>query len=106
MKLFNLKDSVRGWFVGNFEPSVLSSKDFEVGIKRYKAGDTEKSHYHKLTTEITVVVSGEVKMNGVVYKQDDIIEILPGESTDFLAVIDSITCVVRNGSYPNDKYEK
>jgi len=106
MKKFNLNNFIKGWFIGDFEPTLFPSKDFEVAIKRYKEGDIEKSHTHKISTEYTVIVTGEVLMNGVHYKEDDIIVISPSEYTDFKCLTDVITCVVKTPSSKNDKYIK
>ncbi len=43
-------------------------------------------------------------MNGVEYGQDSIIEIQPGESTDFEALTDTITFVVKIPAVSGDKY--
>lgn len=104
MKLFNLSNFVGGWFVGNFLPTTLATKSVEVAIKRYNKGDTESSHYHLLADEITVIVEGSVKMNGVVYNKNDILHIEKSESTDFLALEDCVTCVVKMPSIIGDKY--
>ena len=56
---------VKGWFVGRFTPTVLSTNDVEVAVKHYKKGDYESAHYHKIATEVTVIISGRVKMNGI-----------------------------------------
>lgn len=104
MKLNKLKDMFRGWVVGNFEPSLYQTNDVEVAVKNYKAGDKEEKHYHKIATEITVIVAGMVLMNGIPYNGGDIITIEPGESTDFEALTDSITTVIKLPSVKNDKY--
>lgn len=104
MKIFNLSHMIRGWFAGDFSPTAFQTKDFEVGIKHYKAGDFEKAHHHKLATEITVIISGQVKMNGITYSTNDIIVIEPNETTDFECLTDVVTCVVKSGSFSNDKY--
>jgi len=101
-----LKNFIKGWFIGDFEPTLFPSKDFEVAIKRYKIGDSEESHTHEISTEYTVIVIGEVLMNGQCYKEDDIIVIPPGEYTDFQCLTDVITCVVKTPSSKNDKYVK
>lgn len=75
MKIFKLDDMVKGWFVGNFEPTLFRTNDAEVAVKHYKAGDYEEKHYHKVATEITVIVSGKVEMNKVVYTSGDIVVI-------------------------------
>ena len=95
MKVHKLKDMVKGWFVGNFEPSLFKTDLVEVGVKEYKAGDKEQLHYHKIATEITVIVKGMVIMNGIVYNDGDIITIEPGESTNFEALTNTITTVVK-----------
>jgi quercetin dioxygenase-like cupin family protein len=104
MDIFNLQDYFKGWFIGNFEPSLLKSDDFEIGIKKYKAGEYEEKHLHKIATEYTVIVSGKVEMNGKEYNSDDIIVIKPNESTDFKVLEDSVTVVVKTPCVKNDKY--
>jgi quercetin dioxygenase-like cupin family protein len=99
-----MSDMVKGWFVGNFEPTALTSNQFEVGLKHYKQGDSEQRHVHKVATEITVVVSGEVRMNGETFTTGDIIVLEPGEPTDFAATTDATTVVVKTPSAPSDKY--
>ena len=95
---------VRGWVAGNFEPSVFKTKKFEVSVKRYNKGDKEKAHFHKKYNEVTIVISGKIQMNSIEYKQDDIILISKKEVTDFLALEDSVTVVIRDGSNIKDKY--
>lgn len=102
---FNLENMFKGWFIGNFEPTLHLTSDVEVGIKKYKKGDYEKKHYHKIAIEFTVIVSGLVQMNGISYKENEIIKILPGISTDFHVLEDTITVVVKVPSANNDKYE-
>lgn len=104
MKIYDLKNYTNGWFVGDFDPTIQKTNNFEVAIKKYKKGDTEKSHYHKVAIEITVIVLGKVTMNNVVYHTDDIIFISPGESTDFVCLEDTITCVVKSPSIKQDKF--
>jgi quercetin dioxygenase-like cupin family protein len=104
MKNFKLNNFTRGWIVGDFENSVIRMKEAEFCVKHFKAGEKENKHYHKLTSEITVVVSGKVKMNDVEYGPDDIIVMEPGEPTDFEALTDCTTIAFRNGSFPKDKF--
>ena len=106
MEKFNLNDFIKGWFIGNFEPSLFKTNDFEVAIKRYKAGESEQSHFHKISTEYTIIVEGEVEMNGIKYYKDDIIVINPNISTDFKVLTDSITFVIKTPCVKDDKYIK
>lgn len=104
MKTARLEDMVKGWFVGNFNPTLIRTNDVEVAVKEYRKGDHEGRHYHKISTEITVIASGRVRMNGVVYVKNDIIVIEPNQSTDFEVLEDTITTVVKFPGANNDKY--
>jgi|TARA_B110000008_G_scaffold276538_1_gene315994 hypothetical protein len=104
IKIDSLDNMVNGWFVGNFNPSILKNTDTEVAIKKYKKGDTESSHYHKIATEITVILDGSVSMNGQKYSDGDIVKINPGVSTNFEALTDVTTVVVKYPGTINDKY--
>ena len=105
MKTSNINEMVKGWFIGNFEPSLLKTNDVEVAVKNYNKGDYESAHYHKIATEFTVIISGRVKMNNIEYKSGDIILIEPNESTDFEALEDNtVNVVVKIPGANNDKY--
>lgn len=104
MKKYNYKDMVNGWFVGNFSPTCLSTKDCEVAVKTYKAGDSEEAHYHKIAKEITYILKGKVIMNDKEYGEGDIILIEPGEIVSFYAIEDSKNVVVKIPSVKGDKY--
>ena len=104
MKVGNLKDMFKGWFVGNFEPTAFHTNNCEVGIKSYSKGDADPAHHHKIATEITVIQSGKVRMCGEVYEAGDIIVIKPGTSTAFEALEDTVTVVVKLPGASNDKY--
>ena len=106
MRKDRLETMVRGWFVGDFAPTLHRTDAVEVGVKHYAAGDAEAWHYHRIATEITVILRGEVEMNGVRYAEGDILTIEPGEGTDFRAVTDASTVVVKLPGAKNDKYLK
>lgn len=105
MKNYRLENMVKGWFVGGFEPTAFSTEMCEVAVKTYKKGDFEKSHYHKIATETTVIISGKVLMKGETWEDGDIIVLEPGEITDFEALTDVISVVVKLPGALNDKYE-
>jgi hypothetical protein len=99
-----LDDFFKGWILGNFEPTLHFTTDFEIAIKYYTAGDKEEKHYHKLATEYTAIVYGRVKMNGIEYTKGDIIEIAKNEATNFEVIEDTATVVIKLPSAKNDKY--
>ena len=105
MKTAKLKEMFKGWFIGNFEPSLLHTNDVEVAVKSYNKGDYEEKHYHKIATEYTVITRGRVKMNGIEYKEGDIIVMEPNEATDFECLEDGTqNVVVKIPGANNDKY--
>ena len=93
-----------GWFIGDFEPSVLRTKKFEVGYAKHKKNDPWDKHYHKLANEITLVVRGKVKINNQIYSEGDIFLIEPNEVVDpeFLEDVEFI--IIKTPSDVNDKY--
>ena len=104
METFNLLDYINGWFIGDFDPTIINAKDFEIAIKRYEAGDSDQNHYHKLSEEITVVVNGTVQINGTLFNENDIIFIKKNEPAKFYAITDCVTCVIKIPSSKNDKF--
>ncbi|ATR84281.1 hypothetical protein CS390_17975 [Pseudomonas sp. HLS-6] len=104
MNSAQLKDMVKGWFVGGFEPTAFSTEACEVGVKAYKAGDNEAAHYHKVATEITLVLSGTVVMRDQEFAEGDIVVLEPGDVTAFKAITDAVTVVVKVPGALNDKY--
>lgn len=105
MNKFNLENMLKGWFVGNFKPSVFLTEDVEISVKRYKKGDMEDTHHHRKATEITVIVEGTVMMNDKIFKKNEIVVIEPYESTNFFVLENAITVVVKIPGSSNDKYE-
>lgn len=104
MKHFRLENMVKGWFVGKFAPSALQTDACEVAVKHYKAGDHEGEHHHKIATELTLILSGRVRMLGREWGEGDIIVIEPNTATDFYALTDAVNIVVKLPGALNDKY--
>lgn len=106
MKTARLDEMVKGWFIGNFEPSLYITNDCEVAVKNYKVGDREAAHYHKIATEITVIIKGKVRMFDKVFFKGDIVIVEPGDVTAFEALEETINVVVKLPGVNNDKYEQ
>ena len=104
MKIHKLNQMTRGWFVGAFQPTAFHANEVEVGVKYYEAGDKETLHHHKIATEITLILNGTVQMCGAEYSSGDIIVLSPGEATDFAALSDVTTVVVKIPGALDDKY--
>lgn len=106
MRVDRMENMVKGWFVGDFNPTLYRTQDVEVAVKEYKAGDAEDWHYHKIATELTVILSGTVEMCDREFSTGDIIVLDPGEGTAFKSLTDSVTVVVKVPGAKNDKYLK
>ena len=104
MKILKLKDYTRGWLIGDFEPAVLRTKDFEFAVKEYKTGDKEEAHFHKVATEISVIVSGKFKMNDTPLKKGDVLIMNPGDIARFSCIQSGVTAVIKVPSVKGDKY--
>lgn len=104
MKHVRLEEMVRGWFIGRFAPSVYDTSACEVALKNYTRGDCEGAHFHKVATEITLVVSGRIRMAGNEWQAGDIIVLEPGEVSAFEALTDSVNVVVKIPGVIDDKY--
>lgn len=105
MKSFRLENMTKGWFVGAFTPSALTTNACEVAVKYYKVGDHEGKHHHKVATEVTLVLSGRIRMLGKEWTEGSIIVIEPGTETDFEALTDATNVVVKLPGALNDKYK-
>ena len=104
MKNDRLDQMFKGWFVGGFHPTVFSTDACEVAVKNYKVGECEAAHYHKVATEITLVLTGKVTMFEKSWSDGDIITISPGEATAFEAITDAVTVVVKLPGALDDKF--
>ena len=104
MRQGRLHDMVGGWFVGDFSPSLLRSKECEVAVKSYAAGDRESAHRHLVATEVTLILDGRAVMCGREFGPGDIVVLDPGEATAFEALTELRTVVVKLPSVAGDKY--
>jgi quercetin dioxygenase-like cupin family protein len=94
-----------GWFVGDFLPSVMQRKDFEVGYKLHKKGERWPKHIHKIATEITVLIRGKMTIQGQLLESGDIFVIYPDEVADPEFLEDCEIIIVKTPSVIGDKYE-
>jgi len=104
MKKYRLDSFTKGWFIGDFEPNIFRTKDFEVMVRYYATGDKEAKHVHKVADEITVIVSGKFKMNGEIFGPGDICHLSPGEPADFECLESGANMVIKMPSVMGDKY--
>lgn len=104
MKKIRLENFTKGWFVGDFEPSLYKIKEAEVCVKYYKQGEKDQKHVHKISTEITTVLDGKFVMNEMELVEGDIIVLPPNEPAEFECLKDGKITVIKIPSVAGDKY--
>ena len=104
MQRYKLSDSgARGWFIGDFEGAVYRTKEFEVTYQKNPRGQTA-SHIHKLTYEITLVISGRQICNGEIFAAGDICVLEPGDISQIEYLEETEVLTIKTPSIPSDKY--
>lgn len=104
MRRYKLKNFTRGWFIGNFEPSVLRQEYFEVGVLEHKKGEHWPTHFHKIATEYNVLLKGSMEINGEKIETGDIFIIDALEISAPIFLEDCKVLVIKTPSIPTDKY--
>jgi len=105
MNITKITDYVRGWFIGDFEPTVLRTKDFEVGVITHHKGEHWTSHYHKDSVEYNVLVTGKMIVQEQELSDGDVFIFQKGEIADPVFLEDCTVICVKVPSIPSDKFE-
>jgi len=104
MDIFKIKDMKGGWFVGDFEPSVYKTKNFEVGVKTHPKGEIWDVHYHKKATEINYLLEGKMILQNTELTTGDIFVLYPNEIANPTFLEDCTIVTVKSVSEIGDKY--
>jgi hypothetical protein len=94
-----------GWFIGNFDPSVLKTPDFEVGYLVRKKNEKHDHHYHKIAKEYNYLIKGSLFLHDQVLSAPCIFVIEPWEISEPKFLTDCHILCVKVPSLPGDKYE-
>lgn len=105
MKKHDLKEFWRGWFIGNFEPSLLKTDQFEVGLLTHAQGELWPKHYHAEHTEYNLLVKGKMNICGELINTGELFVLEPNEIADPEFLEDCIVLCVKQPSVPGDKHE-
>ena len=101
----NIKGFWRGWFIGNFEPSILKTDQFEVGVLTHVKGEVWAKHYHKIGTEYNLLLKGHMTICGQEIHEGEIFILEPDEVADPVFLEDCSVLCIKTPSVPGDKYE-
>jgi quercetin dioxygenase-like cupin family protein len=100
----NIREMQGGWFIGDFEPSVLRTGTFEVAHHRYPAGYRGEPHVHRFCTEYNYILRGRLVASGQELSTGDIFVYAPGEASDVEFLEESDLVIVKTPSVPGDKH--
>lgn len=103
MKSYKLEEFFKGWVVGDFNPSLFKTSDFEVAVKFFEKGEIEPAHKQLVATEITIVIDGSIRLGEGTYSRGDVIEIQPNEVAAFESLTHASLVCIKFPSIPNDK---
>lgn len=104
MKVGKLSDTHRGWVIGDFSPSLLQTKDFEVGILHHPKGEIWPAHYHKVATEYNILIIGKMRLCGIELTAGDTFILDPLEVADPIFHEDCTIVCIKVPSDTKDKY--
>ena len=105
MKVFNIKDFWKGWIIGDFEPSIFKNQFFEVAHHKHKAGEYPPKHTHKIATEVSYIIKGELIASGKNLRKGDMWIYEPNDIADVSFIKDTELIVIKWPSIPSDKYD-
>lgn len=102
MEIYKIDKFKDGWFVGNFEPSILK-EDFEVGIKYFSEKDIIIPHVHNKSKEINLIIYGSAVVNDITLNKGDIFMFCEGDIARVKYLCESCVLIVRNKSLKDEK---
>ena len=105
MQIKQLADYHKGWFLGNFEPSLLKTESFEASIMRFKKDEYVAPHTHRIATEYNVLIEGKMSIQNTIINRNEIFILEPYEITDPIYLEDCTLLVIKVPSVPGDKYD-
>ena len=105
MHIHKLEHMVKGWYIGDFVPSVYRTAAFEVCHKTHKKDEVWPTHYHAVATEINLLIYGKMLINDTELNAGDIFTIYPKEVVTPKFLEDCALTVIKIPSLIGDKFE-
>jgi mannose-6-phosphate isomerase-like protein (cupin superfamily) len=103
IQVTNLQDYHRGWIIGDYEPAVLKTDQFEVGILNHTKGEEWPAHYHEHCDEYNVLLKGEMQINGRTIYENQIFFIPKNILSVPTFIKDCVILCIKTPSVPGDK---
>jgi NDP-sugar pyrophosphorylase family protein len=104
VQIFKLENFINGWFIGDFEPSILKNSGIELAVMNKKKGiGFHDFHYHENCTEINVLIKGKMKVNNKIINENDIFLFNPNVPSIYEYIDDCTFVVFKNKPSNKDK---
>lgn len=101
--VYDIRDFKFGGFIGDFEPSLLRTKEFEISYKIHRAWSAWDKHIHNKMDEYNFLIQGRMRINGRVVVGGELFMLKKGEVADPVFETDCYLIVVKVPSVPGDK---
>lgn len=98
-----IENYTRGWIIGDFEPSLFRTKEFEVALISHHKGEHIPLHYHAKAIEYNVLVLGKMLVNGEEINPGDVFVFEKNEVADVKVLEESKVMCIKTPSVIGDK---
>jgi len=92
-----------GWFIGNFDPNILKTDQFEVGYLKHPKGQKWGVHFHEKLSEYNYLIKGKMTINNREINPGDLFIFRPDVPVDPVFLEDCELICVKVPSVPGDK---
>jgi len=103
VKKNKLQHMTRGWLIGNFEPSILKTEQFEVGYLKHKKNEFWAPHIHNQIIEYNILIHGLMTINNEIIHAGDVFVIPTNMLTHAKFLEDCEVLCIKLPSVPSDK---
>lgn len=101
---FNFENYTRGWLIGNFNPCIKKTKDFELGLLSHKKDEKWSYHYHKKSKEINILIDGKMLINNKIINKQEVFVFDKNIISCPIFIEDCKVLCIKIPSCPGDKY--
>lgn len=99
----NISAFFRGWLIGDFTPSLVRTKEFEIGILSHKAGEKWPYHIHDKQDEYNYLINGTMTVNDILYSTGDTFVLYKGHPAVPIFKSNCTVLCFKFPSIPSDK---
>lgn len=102
--IHNRNSFIRGWFIGNFKPSIDQNEDIEYGLLHHKQNEKWDFHYHSQAIETNYLIKGSMKVNDQIINEGSIFIFDKNQISCPEFITDCEIFCIKTPSITNDKF--